>query len=192
MLRTLPQTRYQLLSVRLAAVAVFTLLTILSARVTIEIGIVPFTLQVLVVLLSGLVLGGRDGALSQAAYIAMIAAGLPLDARALGTAALFGPTGGYLLGFIAAAGVAGFLAERGAARFWWRWLAGVAGIAVLYAFGMTHLKLYTGMEWPAAWAAGVAPFLVGDLAKAVIAAALAEGGRRILMQWGGLPKERWT
>lgn len=184
MLSTLPQTRYQPLAFRLAAVAVFTLLTILSARVTIEVGIVPFTLQVLVVLLSGLVLGGRGGALSQAVYVALVALGLPLDARGLGTAALFGSTGGYLLGFIAAAGVSGFLAEHGAARLWWRWLAGVIGIAVLYAFGVAHLKLYTGLDWSAAWAAGVAPFLVADLAKAVIAAALAEGGRRVILQWG--------
>ncbi|MBI5671581.1 MAG: biotin transporter BioY [Chloroflexi bacterium] len=180
MLRTLPQTRQQPLAVRLAAIAVFTLLTALSARVTIDIGIVPFTLQVLVVLLSGLVLGSRDGALSQAAYVALIAAGLPLDARGLGTAALFGPTGGYLLGFIAAAGVAGLLVERGATRLEWRWLAGVAGIGVLYAFGVTHLKLYTGMDWVAAWGVGAAPFLLADLAKAVIAAALAEGGRGLL------------
>ncbi len=184
MLRTLPQTRYQTLTVRLAAAAIFTLLTVLSARVTIEVGIVPFTLQVLVVLLSGLVLGARDGALSQAAYVALVAAGLPLDARGLGTAALFGPTGGYLLGFIAAAAVAGWLAQASAARLWRRWLAGVAGIAVLYILGVAHLKLFTGMDWSAAWAAGAAPFLLADLAKAVIAAALAEGGRRTLARWG--------
>ncbi len=180
MLRTLPQTRHHSLARRLAAVVVFTLITILSARVTIEVGIVPFTLQPLAVLLSGLVLGGRDGALSQAGYVALIAAGLPFDARGLGTAALFGPTGGYLIGFIAAAAAAGWLAERGAARLSWRWLAGVAGIMVLYAFGAAHLKLYTGLDWEAVWASGVAPFLLPDLAKAVIAAALAEGGRRWL------------
>lgn len=183
MLRTLPQTRRPTLTVRLAAVAVFTLLTVLSARVTIEIGVVPFTLQVLVVLLSGLVLGGRDGALSQAAYVALIAAGLPLDARGLGTAALFGPTGGYLFGFIAAAAVAGLLVERSAARLWQRWLAGVVGIGVLYAVGVTQLKLFTGLDWTAAWTAGAAPFLLADLTKAMIAAALAEGGRRALARW---------
>ncbi|HEX2908376.1 MAG TPA: biotin transporter BioY [Phototrophicaceae bacterium] len=183
MLRTLPQTRPNSLTYRLAAVAIFTLLTVLSARVTLEIGVVPFTLQVLVVLLSGLVLGARDGLLSQAAYVALIAAGLPVDARGLGLAALFGPTGGYLLGFIAAAGLAGWLVERGANRIWQRWLAGSAGIAMLYLFGAAHLQLYTGMDWSAAWTAGVVPFIVPDLAKAVIAAALAEGGRKLLSQW---------
>jgi biotin transport system substrate-specific component len=183
MLRTLPQTRETTLAYRLAAVAVFTVITILSARVTIDIGVVPFTLQPLAVLLSGLVLGGRDGALSQAFYVALIAAGLPYDARGLGTAALFGPTGGYLIGFIAAAGVAGLLVERGANRLWQRWLAGVAGIAVIYAFGLVVLKLHTGLDWDKAWAAGVAPFIAADLVKAVIAAALAEGGRAALRRW---------
>jgi len=184
MLRILPQTRDQSLPYRLTGIAVFTIITILSARVTIDIGVVPFTLQPLAVVLSGMVLGGRDGALSQLAYVILIAAGLPFDARGLGTAALFGPTGGYLIGFITAAGVAGFLVERGATRVWQRWLAGIAGIAVIYLFGMIVLKLHTGMEWSTAWTNGVEPFIVPDLAKALIAAALTEGGRRLLIRQG--------
>lgn len=180
MLRSLPQTRDQRLTIRIAEIAVFTTITILAARVTIPLQPVPFTLQPLAVLLSGMILGGRDGALSQLAYVALIAAGLPFDARGLGTAALFGPTGGYLIGFIVAAGVAGYLVERGAARIWQRWLAGIAGVAVIYLFGIAVLKLHTGMAWDAAWTAGVALFIVPDLAKALIAAALTEGGRRLL------------
>ena len=184
MLRTLPQTRDYSQLYRLAGAAIFTLIMILSARVTIEIGIVPFTMQPLAVLLSGMVLGARDGLLSQALYVVLIAAGLPFDARGLGTAALFGPTGGYLIGFIAAAGVTGWLVERGTTRLWQRWLAGVAGILVIYLFGIVVLKMVTGMDWSAAWTAGVAPFILPDLAKAVIAAALAEGGRSLLLRQG--------
>jgi biotin transport system substrate-specific component len=182
MFRTLPQTRDYSLTVRLAAVAVFVLLTAVSARITLEIGLVPVTMQTFAVLLAGLVLGARDGALSQIAYVALIAAGLPLDARGLGAAALFGPTGGYLIGFVAAAFTAGLLTERGANRLWQRWLAGVAATAVLYLFGAVHLKLYAGLDWSAAWSAGVAPFIVVDMVKAVLAAALAEGGRRVLLR----------
>jgi len=182
MLRTLPQTRDYTTISRLAGAAIFTVITILSARVTVEIGIVPFTMQPLAVLLSGMVLGARDGMLSQAAYVALIALGLPFDARGLGTAALFGPTGGYLVGFIAAAGVTGLLVEKGTARLWQRWLAGVIGVVVIYVFGVLVLKLHAGMDWSAAWTAGVAPFMLPDLGKAFIAAALAEGGRKLLMQ----------
>jgi biotin transport system substrate-specific component len=180
MLRTLPQTRDTTQVQRLAAIALFTLLTAVSARATIEIGPVPITLQVLTVLLAGLVLGARDGALSQLAYVAMVAINLPVDARMVGAAALFSPTAGYLLGFIPAAWVAGLLAERGASTLWVRWLAGIAGIAVIYTLGFVMLKLNTGMAWDAAWTAGVAPFILLDLGKAIAAAALAEGGRRLI------------
>ncbi len=181
MLRTFPITRNNPLAYRLAAVLLFTALTAVAARITIETGgPVPFTLQPLAVLLAGLVLGARDGAMSQLAYVALIAAGAPLDARLLGAAALFGPTGGFLLGFIAAAFVAGWLVEHRADHVWQRWLAGVAGIAVLYLCGVVHLKLYTGLDWGATWAAGAAPFLAPDLLKALIAAGLAESGRALL------------
>jgi len=182
MLRTLPQTRGYTLAYRLVGIAVFTLLTVIAARLQIPMQPVPFTLQPLAVLLAGMVLGGRDGALSQLAYVALIAVGLPVDANARGQAALFGPTGGYLVGFIFAAGVAGLLVERGTTRLWQRWLAGVVGIAVIYLFGVPALKLVTGMDWSAAWTAGAAPFLLPDLVKALIAAALTESGRALLLR----------
>ena len=187
MLRTLPQTCERGLLLRLAAVVAFTLLMIISAKVSIEFGgPVPFTLQVLVVLLSGMVLGARDGALSQLAYVVLIASGLPYDARGLGTVALFGPTGGYLLGFIAAAFVTGFFVERAGKRLWQRWLAGVVGIIVIYFYGMLMLYAYLnatlpdGYSFTGAWSAGVTPFIGLDLLKAFIAAGLTEGVRALI------------
>lgn len=178
MLRTLPIKRKNDLTLRFAGIAFFTLLTIVSARISLEIGQpVPFTMQVFAVLFSGMILGARDGALSQVAYVALIVAGMPVDARGLGSAALFGPTGGYLIGFIVAAAVAGYLVERSGARLLERWLAGVAGIAVIYFFGVVHLSLFTGRDLAQAWSGGAAPFVAFDLIKALIAAALVEGGR---------------
>lgn len=182
MFRTIELTRTNNQALRLAGIAIFTILTILSAKMSIEMQPVPFTLQTLVVLLAGMVLGARDGAASQLAYLFMIALGAPVDARGLGAAAFFGPTGGYLVGFVASAFVAGYLVERAGARFWQRWLAGVAGIAVIYLFGATVLKVYTGMAWDAAWNNGVAPFIVFDLIKAVLAAGLVETGRTLLLR----------
>ncbi len=184
MLRTLPQTRDHRLLVRLVGIAIFTLLMIASAKVKIEIGLpVPFTMQVFAVLLAGMVLGARDGAASVIAYVGLLAMGLPFDARGLGAAALFGPTGGFLLGFIAAAFIAGYLVERAGSRFWQRWLAGVVAIIALYVFGVAFLSLYMpGMDLQAAWTAGGAPFFAADLAKALIAAGLMETGRTLLMR----------
>jgi len=182
MLRTLPQTRDFSLAYRLAAVVVFTLLTAVSARITIPVEPVPITLQVLIVVLSGLVLGARDGALSQLLYIGLIVLNLPVDARMLGAAAFFSPTAGYLIGFVPAAFVTGWLIERSQRRMVQRWLAAVVGILVIYAFGYTLLKLNTGLAWEAAWTAGVAPFIGLDLGKALLAAALAESGRAFFMR----------
>lgn len=166
---------------RVLAALSFTALTALSARVSVEIGTpVPFTLQVLVVLLAGMVLGARDGALSQAAYVALIAAGLPYDARGLGSAALFGPTGGFLLGFIFAAGVVGFLTERAAKRFAVRFLAGIVGVAVIYTLGVAHLAMYARMDLVRAWTVGAQPFVALDVIKALLAAGLTESARLLL------------
>lgn len=181
MLRHFEQTRPQSQALRLAAVLVATLLTAISARITIETGgPVPFTLQVLTVLLAGMVLGARDGALSQMVYVGLIASGAPLDARALGPAALTGPTAGFLFGFIPAAFVAGWLVEQGLNRWWMRWLAGLAGVAVIYLLGATYLKYSAALSWQAAWTAGVAPFIALDTVKALLAALMTEGGRQLL------------
>ena len=182
MLRTLPQTRDAQLGYRLASIGAFTALTVIAARISIPLEPVPFTLQVLAVLLSGLILGARDGALSQLIYIGLIALNFPVAAEGMGAAALVGPTAGYLIGFVPAAFVIGLLVERGTTRVWQRWLAGIVGVAVIYLFGVTVLKFNLNLAWDVAWHAGAAPFVVLDLTKALIAAALAEGGRALLMR----------
>jgi biotin transport system substrate-specific component len=159
---------------RIAGILAFTLLVAISAKIKIEIGPVPFTMQPLVVLLAGMVLGWRDGMLSLMTYVLLIAAGMPLDARSVGTAALFGPTGGYLIGFVAAAGATGFLVERAGERLWQRWLAGLVGVAVIYLFGVSHLALYLGRDFGVAWETGAMPFLIPDSIKALLAAGLTE------------------
>ena len=183
MLRTLSQTRDQGLLRRLLAVAAFTALTALGAQLEIRIGeFVPFTLQVFGVVLAGMVLGAREGALSQLAYVLLIRLNLPVAAGGAGAAALLGPTAGYLIGFIPAALIVGWLVEQGANRAWQRWLAGVAGIVVIYVLGLIVLKSVTGLDWAAALSAGVAPFIVFDLVKVALAATLTEAGRAFLMR----------
>ena len=162
-------------------IALFAAFTALTARVAIPLPFtpVPVTLQVMAVLLAGLVLGPAGGALSQVAYLVALAAGLPLDARGLGPAALFGPTAGYLLGFAPAAGVTGWLAKRLPGAQAGRFLAALAGVAVIYACGLAWLVPIAG-SLGAAWGLGAAPFILVDLGKALIAAAVAGSGRRLL------------
>lgn len=166
---------------RAAAIVLFAALTALTARITVPLPFtpVPVTLQVMIVLLAGLTLGAKDGALSQMAYVATIAAGLPVDANGLGAAAFASPTAGYLIGFIAGAFVAGYLAERGLNRNRaLRLIAGLAGVSVIYFSGAAWLTpMFLGGDWAKGWALGVAPFIVLDVIKALLASATAEGAR---------------
>lgn len=181
MLHTLNRTHLTQIIRRAAVVLVFTLLTIVAARVRIEIGTaVPITLQTLAVMLAGFVLGARDGALSQVAYLGLIALNLPVDTRMSGALALAGPTAGFLVGFPVLAFVTGWLTERGADRVPLRWLAGGVGMIALYLFGAGWLRLASGLDWSAVWLNAVAPFIALDLLKALVAAGLAEGGRAVL------------
>lgn len=180
MIRT--QTRDTSLINRIALIGLFVALTAISAQIKFYLNSpVPYTLQVLVVLMAGMILGARDGALSQIAFIGLIWAGVPLAAN--GSAALSGATAGYLIGFIPGAWVTGYLVERFAKNNWGRLLAGLAGVAVIYAFGLTTLKLMLNVSWSQAWAWSVAPFIMIDILKALVAAGLMDGGRAIVRRY---------
>jgi biotin transport system substrate-specific component len=139
---------------------------------------VPITLQPLVVVLAGLVLGPAAAAASMAMYLVAGAVGLPVFAPigVPGVGRLFGPTGGYLLAYPAAAVVAGMLGRRRrngeGVTFARRALAATAGIFVLYLGGVAQLAVLTG-DLGRAVAIGVPPFVAFDLLKAIVAAALA-------------------
>jgi len=168
---------------RAFAVLTFTLLTAVSAYVSVPLQPVPVSLQTLVVLLAGLLLGPALGATSQVAYVLVGAAGLPVFAGgAAGLPYLFGPTGGYLLAFPAAAAVAGFVAARtpdarGMATTLTLTLAAVLATFTVYAGGWSQLAFLTG-DGANALRVGVLPFLVGDVAKIVVAVLLALRLRR--------------
>ena len=133
---------------------------------------VPITLQPLVVVLAGLVLGPTVGAGAMVVYLLLGAVGLPVFAPigAPGLARFVGPTGGYLLAYPAAAYVAGALALR-MPSLRGRWLAACAGIAMLFVGGLGQLTILTGSVSRAV-ALGVTPFAALDVVKAFIAAAI--------------------
>jgi biotin transport system substrate-specific component len=139
---------------------------------------VPVTLQPLVVVLAGLMLGPAAAAASMVTYLAAGAAGIPVFAPvgAPGMARLLGPTGGYLLAYPAAAVVAGMLGWRppgqAAAGFARRVVGAAAGILVLYAGGVAQLAVLSG-NLARAVELGVPPFVAFDAVKAVVAAGLA-------------------
>jgi biotin transport system substrate-specific component len=131
---------------------------------------VPITGQTFAVLLVGAVLGARRGAASLLLYLVEGSLGLPVFAGGVGGLVHFlGPTGGYLLGFVAAAYLVGRLAEVGMDhRFRTAVLIFLAGEAAIYLCGVAWLGFYLGL--PKALAAGLLPFLIGDAVKLVTAA----------------------
>ena len=170
-----------------ALVVGFSLLTALAAQVVVPLPWtpVPLTGQTFAVLLTGALLGSRLGALAMLAYLAEGAAGLPFfRGGAGGPAHLLGPTAGYLFAFPVAAYVTGLLAERGWDRRFETAAAAMAlGSLLILASGWAWLTLFyrTGSE---AFAAGVLPFLVGDVLKIALAAAALPAGWAILRRTG--------
>lgn len=141
---------------------------------------VPISAQTFAVLLIGALLGPRRGAICMLAYLAEGVAGLPVFAHGkAGLAALAGPTGGYLIGFVPAAWIVGLLAKSGWDRRFWTTLAAMLiGNVLIYVFGVSLWARLAGIDH--ALAAGVYPFLIGDVIKAGLAAMLLPAGWRLL------------
>lgn len=163
-------------TVLLVASAVVLVAVAAQVRVPLPFTPVPLTGQTFAVLLVGASLGAWRAVAALALYVAVGILGVPVfNGWAAGVSHLLGPTGGYLLGFIAAAGLLGALAERNVdRRFLTALPAMLAAGLVIYGFGTMGL-IAVGMSLPDAVTAGVLPFVVGDLIKATLAAALLPG-----------------
>lgn len=174
---TLSTPFFQARDTRLAVVGVFGFALALAAASQVAIPLpftpVPITLQPMVVVLAGLMLGPVAGAASMVLYLAAGAAGLPVFAPigAPGIARFFGPTGGYLFAYPAAAFVTGALARR-APTLLGRWLAATAGSAVILFGGVAELALLN-QSLGRALALGLTPFALLDVVKAFVAALIA-------------------
>jgi len=157
---------------RVALMAAF---TAVAAQIAIPLEPVPFTLQVLAVVLTGLLLGPRYGALAMAIYLLVGAVGVPVFAGFRGgLGILLGDTGGYLLAYPLAAALAGVAAgavanapRRRALIVGFLW--GSLALAVIYALGATWLAVLAGLSPGAALVAGVLPFVIFDLIKVGLA-----------------------
>lgn len=144
-------------------------------RVLVPFSPVPLTLQTLVVLWAGFALGRRGGLAAVTTYLLLGACGAPVFAVGGGLAAFAGPTAGYLIGFMPGVAAAAGGHRRGVAA---RAAAGALGLALIYLCGLGYLVGVIRMDVAAAWTAGAAPFLVGDVAKAAIAVVVGGGFKR--------------
>ena len=176
---------------RAVAVLFFAALTAAAAQISVPLPFtqVPFTFQPTVVLLSGLVLGPRLGLASQVVYLAAGIAGFPVFAAsatlAPGVGRLLGPTGGYLMSYPLAAFVAGVFSRRGFDRRYLTSIVAMAlGLVVIYTCGTLWLAFAavgrTAAGLSAAFATGVAPFVIADVVKLAAAAGIVPGLWRLI------------
>ena len=151
----------------LVLVLVFAILTGLSAQIKVEIGTVPITMQTFVVLLSGVLLGSKKGALSQISYLFMGLVGFPWFAKGGGVGYFFSPTFGYILGFISASYLVGLLIEKGWAKEIKKSiLILLVGETAIYLFGLSWLSSFVGFN--RVLILGFYPFVLGDFLKLLL------------------------
>jgi len=170
---------------RVAAVLLVTIATAAAAQISVPLGFtpVPLVMQDMVVLLGGAALGSRLGMAAQVLYLLAGIAGLPVFAASpvlpQGPLRLLGPTGGYLISYPFAAYLTGYLAERGFdRRYSTSVLAMAAGLIVIFALGVPWLAFVArpaAIGFDAALRAGLYPFLLGDVFKIFLGAAVLPG-----------------
>jgi biotin transport system substrate-specific component len=159
---------------QMTLVSLFAALTAVGAFISIPIYPVPLTLQTLFTLLAGMTLGSVMGALSQIIYVLLGVVGLPVFAGfKSGIGILFGPTGGFLFGFMISTYVIGKIIEvkKGKNIFYYL-LAGFLGIFIIYFIGVIQLSLVAGIGIKRALLVGALPFLPGDILKIIAASSI--------------------
>ena len=169
----------------MALIAVMAAVTCIMGPLSIPIpfSVVPISLTNLAVYLAIYVLGCRRGTLSYLVYLLLGLVGVPVfSGFSGGVGKLFGPTGGYLLGFIFMALICGWAIDHFSCKLVPSFIGMLLGTVVCYAFGTAWLAYQANLTFMAALAAGVLPFIPGDLAKMVIAAVLGLQIRRRLAQ----------
>lgn len=174
----------------LTFIALFAVLTSVGARINIPLPVIPFTLQTMFCVLAGLVLGAKLGAASQALYLLLGLLGVPVFVGGSGLGYVLSPSFGYILGFIACAWLCGYLTEKklesaeSISKLSY-FLISLAGIAVIYAFGVTYLYMVKnfwteggGMTLFKVLSVGLFSTLGGDIVKAGICALCADRLRK--------------
>lgn len=151
--------------------ALFAAIIGVLAQVTIPLPLVPITGQTLAIGLAATILGARYGTMSILVYLGIGAVGIPVFAQMSGgLGSLFGPTGGYLFGFIPTAFIIGYYLEKTSFTVMNAIIANIIGMFVALTFGTVWLKIFAELTWTGALVGGFLPFLLVGVIKAVLAA----------------------
>ncbi|MCL1991142.1 MAG: biotin transporter BioY [Defluviitaleaceae bacterium] len=157
--------------------ALFTALIIIGSYMSFPLPLspVPIVLADFFIMVSALFLGWKSGLMSVILYLVLGAIGLPVFAGgASGLASFFGPTGGFLFGYLLLVASIGFITEKMKSSIGVTLIALLVGNVLLYAAGVTWLKVVLELSWSGALAAGLTPFLPGTLIKIIVAVAIGQ------------------
>lgn len=176
-------------ALQLAVVGLMTAVTCILGPLTLPLPFspVPISFVNLAIYFAVYILGAKKGTVSYIIYLLIGLAGVPVfSAFTSGPGKLLGPTGGYLIGFIFMAVICGLFIDRFPSRLLIHFAGMVLGTAVCYLFGTFWLSFQASTSFSAALAAGVLPFIPGDLVKIVIALAAGTQIRKRLVKAGFL------
>jgi len=155
---------------QITVIGVMAAVTCILGPLSIPIGVVPISFTNLAVYFAIYALGCKKGTISYLIYLLIGLIGVPVfSAFSSGPAKLFGPTGGYLIGFIVMAIISGLFIDKFPGKWYMHFLGMILGTTICYLFGTIWLAYAAGMGFAAALGAGVIPFIPGDIAKIVIA-----------------------
>jgi biotin transport system substrate-specific component len=170
---------------RIIYISIFAILTAIGARIAIPLPLVPFTLQTMICMLAGMLLGPRCGAASQGMYMLMGLVGIPVFTGGGGLSSVFMPSFGYIVGFVACAWVTGTLTQKMSANgrvpsVKGYTAAALAGVAAVYILGLVHLYLIVnfwmpgnGMPLMKVLSVGFFSTIGGDIIKAFLSSVIA-------------------
>ena len=155
---------------QLTMIGVMAAVTCILGPLSIPIGVIPVSFTNLAVYFAIYALGCKKGTISYLIYLCIGLIGVPVfSAFSSGPAKLFGPTGGYLIGFIVMAIISGLFIDKFQGKWFMHFIGMVLGTAICYLLGTVWLTYSAGMGFVAALSAGVIPFIPGDLVKIIIA-----------------------
>lgn len=168
----------------LTKIALLVALLAASSYISIPLPFTPIviTAQSIVVNLIGLILAPGQAAITVGTWILLGAVGLPVfSGGAGGLGKLFGPTGGYILGYFLAAIIISILKGKKNQIVRYCAVTIIPGMPIIYIFGTVYMKILTGLSWSAAFVSGVLPFLPGDIAKCIVASVIAVALNKALL-----------
>ena len=162
----------------------FAALTAVCSQIAIPLPLIPINLALFSVYLAGGLLGAGAGTVSQLVFALLGAVGVPVfQGFTGGPGVLFGPTGGYIIGYLAAAWLTGWLSAKWGYTFWKLAAAMAIGLAACYLFGTVWFMILMKNGLVAALGKCVLPFLPGDAVKIALAAVLVKRLHPLLAQW---------